>query len=221
MTLWFLSLSFHSICDFFTILAGAECDAEPPVFPPRALGGHSVRVQPDHSGPGGGSACGSAQRHRGPAAVQHEDLPRPPAGQPASLITRQPATQRIRIRTLTSPPSTSLHMQMFALLLFFPPLCVLVRLAYRPVRLCRCRRTACWLSAASSSFKTSVPFDKLVCLRRSHIVNPGGGQDNQGSNSAACSLEQIGIQLKYFSTQKAKAKRKRPRQRQHAEKASV
>lgn len=156
VTFWFLSLSLHSICDFFTTLAGAECDAEPPLFPPRALGGHSVRVQPDHSGPGGGSACGSAQRHRVPAAVHHEDLPRPPAGQPASLITRQPATQRMRIRTLSSPPLPSLHMHVFALfLLLFPPQCVLVRLTHRPVRLCRCRRTACWLSAASSSFKTS------------------------------------------------------------------
>lgn len=75
----------------------------------------------------------------------------------------------------------------------------------------------CLLALCSEFILQDVPFDKLVCLRRSHIVNPGGGQDNQCSNSAACSLEQIGVQLKYFSTQKAKAKRKFPLQRQYVE----
>ena len=70
--------------------AGAERDAEPPHLPARPPGGHSVCVPPDHSGPGGGNARQPAQLHRHPAAVRHEDLPQPPAGQATvtvSLVT--------------------------------------------------------------------------------------------------------------------------------------
>lgn len=66
-------------------VAGAEWDAEPPRLPARPPGGHGVRVQPDHSGPGGGHARQPAQLHRHPAAVCHEDLPQPPTGQITDL----------------------------------------------------------------------------------------------------------------------------------------
>lgn len=61
--------------------AGAGWDAEPPHLPAHPPGGYSMRVQPDHSGSGGGYACQLTQLRSHPAAARHEDLPQPPAGQ--------------------------------------------------------------------------------------------------------------------------------------------
>ena len=64
-----------NVADALFPVAGGECDAEPPYLSKRPPGGYSVRVQPDHSGPGRGHAFQPDQLHRHPAVARHEDLP--------------------------------------------------------------------------------------------------------------------------------------------------
>lgn len=75
------------LVDVLSPAANSGGDAEPPRVPARPPGGHSVRVQPHHSGPGRGHARQPDELHGIPAAARHEDLPRPPAGAGAEPLT--------------------------------------------------------------------------------------------------------------------------------------